>query len=189
MHLHEAGKVTNRKKGEFEGFSVTTFAAGTRALYDWLEGNDLVRFLPVDVVNAPQLIAKNHEIITVNGALAVDMFGQVAADTIGPRQYSGIGGHEDFIAAAGLELEDRSLICLPSTTEVGGTRLSRILPAFPAASIITTPRHQVDVIITEHGVAELQGKTVRERVELLAGLCHPDFRDGYREESERILAA
>jgi acyl-CoA hydrolase len=188
MHLHQAGKVTNRRKGEFEGYSVTTFAAGTRELYDWLDGGDDVRFLPVDVVNSPELIAKNHQIITINGAVAIDMFGQVAADTIGSRQYSGIGGHEDFIAAAGLELEDRSLICLPSTVEVGGIQLSRIEPAFPAASLITTPRHQVDVIITEHGVAELQGRTVRERVDLIAGLCHPDHRAAFVEESERILA-
>jgi acyl-CoA hydrolase len=188
MHLHQAGKVTNGRKGEFEGFSVTTFAAGTRELYDWLDGNDEVRFLPVDVVNAPELIAKNHEIITVNGAVAIDMFGQVAADTIGSRQYSGIGGHEDFIAAAGLELEDRSLICLPSTVTVGETTKSRVVPAFPAASIVTTPRHQVDVIITENGVAELQGRTVRERVELIAGLCHPDHREAFLEESARILA-
>lgn len=189
MHLHQAGKVTNRCKGVFEGHSITTFAAGTRELYDWLDGNEEVRFLPVDVVNNPQVIARNHQIITINGALAVDMFGQVAADAIGTRQYSGIGGHEDFIAAAGLELEDRSLICLPSTVEVDGVVSSRIVPSFPAASIITTPRHQVDVIITEHGAAELEGRTVRERVERLAAICHPDFRDEFVEEAQRLLGA
>ncbi len=189
MHLHQAGKVTNQRKGEFEGFSVTTFAAGSRALYDWLDGNDDVRFLPVEVVNDPALIARNHEIITVNGALAVDMFGQIAADTIGPRQYSGIGGHEDFIAAAGLELEDRSLICLPSTVGADDARTSRIVPMFPAGSVITTPRHQVDVVITEFGVAELQGTTVRQRVDLLAELCHPDFRDDFRAQAAAYLTA
>jgi acyl-CoA hydrolase len=188
MHLHEAGKVSNRRKGEFEGYSVTTFAAGSRELYDWLDDNDEVRFLPVDVVNAPDLIAKNHDIITVNGALAVDMSGQIMADTIGARQYSGIGGHEDFIAAAGLELEDRSLICLPSTAGVDDSRMSRIVPTFPAGSVITTPRHQVDVVITEFGVAELQGRTVRQRVDLLAELCHPDFRADFRAQADTYLA-
>jgi acyl-CoA hydrolase len=188
MHLHQAGKVSNRRKGEFEGYSVTTFAAGSRELYDWLDDNDEVRFLPVDVVNAPDLIAKNHEIITVNGALAVDMFGQIMADTIGARQYSGIGGHEDFIAAAGLELEDRSLICLPSTAGVDDSRKSRIVPTFPVGSVITTPRHQVDVVITEFGVAELQGRTVRQRVDLLAELCHPDFRADFRAQADTYLA-
>ncbi|MGZ8734966.1 MAG: acetyl-CoA hydrolase/transferase family protein, partial [Acidimicrobiia bacterium] len=97
MHLHRAGKVTNLRKGVFRGFSVTTFAAGTLDLYHWLDGNDEVRFLPVDVVNSPHTIASNHNVVTINGALAVDLWGQVTADTLHSRQFSGIGGHEDFV--------------------------------------------------------------------------------------------
>ena len=176
MRLCEAGKVTNDHKGEFDGFAVTTFAAGTAELYEWLDGNDTVRFLPVDIVNSPESISRNREMITINGAMSIDLAGQVIADTIGGAQFSGIGGHEDFIAGAGLELTDRSLICLPSTTTRDGVLVSRIAGMAAAGSIVTTPRHQVDVVITEFGVAELGGKTVRARAAALAAIAHPDFR-------------
>lgn len=183
MRLCKAGKVTNDHKGEFDGFAVTTFAAGTEELYEWLDGNDAVRFLPVDVVNSPENISRNREMITINGAMSIDLAGQVIADTIDGRQFSGIGGHEDFIAGAGLELSDRSLICLPSTTEVDGRTVSRIAGVAAAGSIVTTPRHQVDVVITEFGAAELAGQTVRERALALAGIAHPDFRDDLLEQA------
>jgi acyl-CoA hydrolase len=176
MHLHRAGKVTNRK-GIFDGFSVCTFAAGTLELYEWLHENAEVRFLPVEVVNSPDNIAANRKFVSINSALAVDLWGQVTADTRAGRQYSGIGGHEDFLAGAGLELEDRSLLCLPSTVTVDGELRSRIVPAFAAGTVITAPRHQLDVVVTEYGAAEVQGLTVRERAARLAEVAHPDFRD------------
>jgi acyl-CoA hydrolase len=180
MHLHRAGKVTNRKGGPWDGFSVTTFSAGTQELYDWLDGNDEVRFLPVELVNSPERIAHNRKMVTINGALCIDLHGQVVADTIGARQYSGIGGHEDFVSAPGLELEDRSLVCLPSTARTGETVVSRIVGSLPEGWIITTPRHQLDVVVTEYGAAELRGGTVRERALALAEIAHPDFRDDLR---------
>lgn len=164
MHLHTAGKVTNQK-GRFDGVSVTTFAAGTRELYDWLDGNTEVAFLPVSMVNSPEVIAHNPKMVSINGALAVDLAGQAVADTIGGVQFSGIGGHEDFVASSGFQLEDRSLICLRSTTTVDGQLTSRINGKFPAGTIITTPRHQLDVVVTEYGVAELRGRTTRQRAE------------------------
>lgn len=176
MRLFLADKVTNDHKGEFDGFAVTTFAAGTRELYDWLDGNDLVRFLPVDVVNSPETISRNRDMVTINGAMSLDLAGQVVADTRNGEQFSGIGGHEDFISGPGLELSDRSLVCLPSTAMVDGELVSRITAEAPAGSIVTTPRHQLDVVITEHGVAEVQGLTVRERALALAAIAHPDFR-------------
>lgn len=176
MHLHKAGKVTNRK-GIYDGFSVTTFAAGTPELYEWLDGNEDVRFLPVDLVNSPERIAANRKMVTINGALALDLSGQVVADTVSGRQFSGIGGHEDFVSGPGLEVEDRSLICLPSTATVDGVVVSRILGELPTGSIISTPRHQVDVVVTEFGAAELAGKTIRERAMALVAVAHPDFRD------------
>jgi acyl-CoA hydrolase len=185
MRLCQAGKVSNDHKGTFDGFAVTTFAAGSAELYEWLDNNDSVRFLPVDIVNSPERISRNREMITINGAMSVDLSGQVIADTIGGSQFSGIGGHEDFIAGAGLELSDRSLICLPSTATVDGNLVSRISPMSAAGSVITTPRHQVDVIITEYGVAELQGATVRERARALAAIAHPDFRDELNDTAER----
>ncbi|MFO7591841.1 MAG: acetyl-CoA hydrolase/transferase C-terminal domain-containing protein [Acidimicrobiia bacterium] len=188
MYLHEAGKVTNRKGTELDGFSVTTFAAGTRELYDWLDGNADVRFLPVDAVNTPNMIAANRDMVTINGALLVDLAGQVAADTIGPRQYSGIGGHEDFVAVSGFQLSDRALICLPSASEVDGVQLPRIVDRFPPGTSVTTPRHHVDVVVTEFGVAELAGRTVRERALALAGIAHPKFRDELTAAAHRDVS-
>ncbi|MFI5505839.1 acetyl-CoA hydrolase/transferase family protein [Mycobacterium sp. NPDC051804] len=177
MHLHQAGKISNARKGLYDGVSVTTFAFGSAELYNWLNDNSDVAFLPVEIVNSPEVISANNNMISVNGALAVDIQGQVVADTINGDQFSGIGGAEDFVAGAGLELSDRSLICLRSTYEKDGELQSRIVPWFGPGAVITTPRHQVDVIITEYGAAELEGKTVAERGEALAAIAHPQFRD------------
>ncbi|TDL06582.1 acetyl-CoA hydrolase/transferase family protein [Mycolicibacterium obuense] len=185
MRLHEAGKVTNARKGQYDGVSVTTFAFGSPDLYSWLDGNAEVAFLPVEVVNAPEVIAANADMISINGALAVDVHGQVVADTIGDEQFSGIGGAEDFVAGVGLELSDRSLICLPSTFERDGVPHSRIVAQFASGAIITTPRHQVDVIVTEYGAAELEGLTVRERGHALAAIAHPLFRDELIDAADR----
>jgi acyl-CoA hydrolase len=182
--LHEAGKVTNRK-GQFDGVSVATFAGGAEELYRWLDRNEGVAFLPVEVINSPDLIGGNRLMVTINAAIAVDIHGQVVADTIAGSQYSGIGGHEDFVSGPALALEDRSLLCLPSTVTIDDEVRSRIVPWFDAGAVITTPRHQVDVIVTEHGAAELQGLTVHQRGKELARIAHPDFRDELLEAAER----
>jgi acyl-CoA hydrolase len=188
MHLHRSGKVTNEKgSGEWDGVSITTFAAGTAELYEWLDGNEDVRFLPVDLVNSPELITRNRKMVTLNGALCVDLHGQVVADTIGDRQYSGIGGHEDFVSAGGFEIEDRSLVCLPSTAHRADAVVSRIVARLPEGWIVTTPRHQLDVVVTEFGSADLRGLTVGERASALAGIAHPDFRTELREHAARLV--
>jgi acyl-CoA hydrolase len=185
MRLHQAGKVTN-DKALYPGVSVTTFAAGSAELYEWLEGNEEVAFLPVEFVNTPELIAQNEHMVTINAAMAVDVHGQVIADTIAGTQFSGVGGHEDFVSGPGLSLTGRSLLCLPSTyTAKDGTVRSRIVPWFDEGAVITTPRHQVDVVVTEHGAAELMGKTIRQRGLELAAIAHPDFRDAMLEAAER----
>jgi len=176
MHLHQAGKVTNRK-GYMDGYSICTFAGGTRELYDWLDGNEEVRFLPVDQVNEPGLIARNRSLVSINGALAVGLGGEIAADTVGGRQFSGIGGHEDFVAGAAFSDHGRSLICLPATATVEERLVSRITAELPRGTHVTTPRHQADVVITEYGAAELAGKSVRERAEALIEIAHPKLRD------------
>jgi hypothetical protein len=186
MQLHRSGKITNARKGIFEGISVTTFAMGTPELYAWLDGEESVRFLPVEWINTPSIIARNRNMRSINGALMLDLAGQVVADTINGKQYSGIGGHEDFTSGASLESDDRALICLPSTAASDGRVLSRIVPGLPEGSIVTTPRHQLDIVVTEYGAAEVAGLTVRERARALAELAHPDFRDGLREAAERL---
>jgi len=176
MRLHQAGKVTNAHKGQFAGYSVTTFALGTAELYRWLDNNQAVAFLPVEVVNDPTVIGNNAGMVSINGALGLDLYGQVVADNIGARQISGVGGHEDFVAAADLRLDAHSLICLTSTVEVGGEVRSRIVPMLPAGAVVSTPRHHTNVVVTEHGSAELRGLTVAERAHALAELADPAFR-------------
>ena len=177
MALHEAGKVTNAHKGQFDGVSVTTFALGSAALYRWLDGNDDVAFGPVTVVNDPSVLRRNARLVAINGAIEVDLYGQVVADAVGGRQISGVGGHEDFVQAADLDVEDRSLICLRSTIELDGEPRSRIVARLAGGSVVSTPRHHVATVVTEHGTAELAGLTVRERARALAAIAHPDFRE------------
>ena len=186
MDLHRAGKVSNAHKGQFEGYSVTTFALGTRALYGWLDGNPDVAFLPVDVVNDPTVIGNNHQLLSINGALAIDLYGQVVADNIGGTQISGVGGHEDFVAAADLHLDAHSLICMTSTVTVAGEVRSRIVPVLPEGSVVSTPRHHTNVVVTEHGTAELLGLTVAERAHALAELADPSFRPALHETAASL---
>jgi acyl-CoA hydrolase len=176
MRLHQAGKVTNAAKGEFDGVSVTTFALGTPELYRWLDGNADVAFLPVDVVNDPTVIGRNHKMVSINGAICLDLYGQVVADSVDGKQISGVGGHEDFMAGADLHLDSHSLVCLSSTVTVGGEVRSRLLPVLPAGAVVSTPRHHTGVVVTEYGAAELTGLTVPERARALAAIAHPDFR-------------
>ena len=143
-----------------------------------------MRFLPVGIVNSAGHITANRDMVAINGAMAIDLSGQAMADSIEGRQFSGVGGHEDFVGAPGLSVDDRSLLCLPSTSTVDGKLVSRIVPSLSAQSIVSTPRHQVDVVITEFGVAELHGRTVRERAAALAEISHPDFRDELRERAK-----
>ena len=124
MLLHQAGKVTNAHKGVFDGVSVTTFALGSAGLYGWLDGNDQVAFLDVAVVNDPTTIGRNANLVSINGALSVDLYGQVVADSIGGRQISGVGGHEDFVAGAETHLDAHALLCLRSTALVGDQPVS-----------------------------------------------------------------
>lgn len=186
MALHRAGKVSNARKGQHDGVSIATFALGSRALYDWLdaEGREQVRFLPVDEVNPPWIIARNRALVSMNGALSVDLSGQVVADQIDGRHYSGIGGHEDFVTGASFSPGGHSLVCLPSTASVRGEIRSRIVAAFPPGTCITTPRHEVDVVVTEYGAAELAGLTTSERRDVLTEIAHPDFRDTLRAASQ-----
>jgi acyl-CoA hydrolase len=181
MKLHQAGKVTNANKGIFEGVSVTTFALGSAELYQWLGDNAEVAFIDVEAVNDPTIISRNANLISINGALSVDLYGQVVADNVGGRQISGVGGHEDFVAGAELHLDAHSLICLRSTAQVAGRSVSRIAGLLPEGSVVSTPRHHTSVVVTEFGAAELMGLTVRERAQALAEIAHPDFREDLRK--------
>ncbi|MGH7338917.1 MAG: acetyl-CoA hydrolase/transferase family protein, partial [Candidatus Rokuibacteriota bacterium] len=179
MRLHEAGKVTNRKP-LYDGFSVATFALGTSRLYGWLDGNPAVRMLPVTEVNGASVLSRLPQLTSINGALSIDLAGQVAADCVGGRQYSGAGGHESFVSGAGTAPGGRSFLCLKSTANVGGSRISTIVPAFSEGTRVTTPRHHVQYVVTEHGAADLSLLSDSERPGALVELAHPDFRDSLR---------
>ncbi len=186
MLLHQAGKITNDAKHLFNGVSITTFALGSSELYAWLDGNEDVAFVPVQVVNDPTVISRNHAFVSINGAISVDLYGQVVADSVGGRQISGVGGHEDFVAGAEMGLDDHSLICLHSTAVFEGEVRSRIVAVLPEGSIVSTPRHHTGVIITEYGSADLSGCTVRERANALAEIAHPDFRAELRTRAASL---
>ncbi len=177
MRLHQAGKVSNHK-GIFDGFSISTFAAGSAELYRWMHRNPEVRMLPVMQVNDPAVIRQNRRMVSINGAIAVDLTGQVMADTIGPRQYSGVGGHELFVIGAHDSQDGHSIICLHSTASVDGQQVSSIVDALPAGTPTSTPRHHVQYVVTEHGIANLGMLTARERRQALIAIAHPDFRAG-----------
>jgi acyl-CoA hydrolase len=185
MRLHEAGKISN-KKGIFDGVSVATFAMGSRELYDWLDDSEIVRFLPVAIVNDPAVIAANRDMVAINSALSIDLFGQIVADSISGTQYSGIGGHEDFLAGTGRIAGGRSVLCLPSTVNLDGHQQSRIVAELPRGSLITSPRHQIDVVVSEFGTAELAGRTVEERALALVEIAHPSARDELRIAAREI---
>jgi acyl-CoA hydrolase len=177
MALQRSGKVTNGRKGLHDGYSVATFALGGAELYGWLDGNPDVRMLPVSAVNDPALLRRLRRFVSINGALAIDLLGQVAADYIGGRQYSGVGGAESFVMGASEAPGGKSLLCFKSTTMVRGKRISTIVPRLGADACVTTPRHHVQWVVTEHGAADLSILGDLERARALIGLAHPDFRD------------
>jgi len=172
--LIEAGSLNCRRKTLYPGKAVTTFCMGSRRLYDVVDDNPFFLFLPTEVVNDPAVIAQNERLISINSALQVDLTGQVCADSIGTRFYSGIGGQVDFIRGAARSRGGRSIIALPST--VKGGAVSRIVPTLTEGAGVVTTRADVDTVITEYGIAELKGRTVRERALALISVAHPDFR-------------
>ena len=167
MSLVEAGVITCEKKTFRPRKAVITFAMGPRQFYQWLDDNALMEAYPVDFTNDPFVIAQNDNMVSINSAISVDLQGQVAADTLGPRQFSGVGGQVDFVRGANRSKGGRSIIAMPSTAAKG--KASRIVAALDRGQAITTPRNDVAFIVTEHGIADLKGKTVRQRAEALHG--------------------
>ena len=180
IDLVEAGVVTNRKKKVHPGRVVTSFAMGTERLYRFVDDNPLVEFHPCDRTNDTSLIRKNDKVVAVNSAIEVDLSGQVVADSIGHRIYSGIGGQMDFIHGAALSAGGKPIIALPSTA--AGGRTSRIVSQLkPGAGVVTTRGH-VHWVVTEYGAVNLFGLTLRQRAEALVRIAHPDVRGDLRRE-------
>jgi acyl-CoA hydrolase len=172
--LMEGGVITNRYKHVYPGRTVTSFIAGTQRVFDFVDDNPLVEFLPADRTNDTAAIRRNERVVAINSAIEVDLTGQVCADSIGHRIYSGIGGQMDFIRGAALSRGGKPVIALPSTA-AGGSK-SRIVPVLkPGAGVVTTRGH-VEWVITEYGAVNLHGLALRERAEALISIAHPDFR-------------
>lgn len=174
VDLIEAGVITGRYKSVQPGRVTSSFTLGTRRLYDFVDNNPLFSFHPSDFVNDPVRIAQQHKMVAINSALEVDLTGQVCADSIGTRFYSGIGGQVDFIRGASMCPDGKPVIALRSTAK-GGT-VSRIVASLAEGAGVVTSRGDVRYVVTEHGIADLLGKSVRERAVALVSIAHPDFR-------------
>lgn len=177
MELYEAGVITNRRKAYHKDKFVTTFAMGSRKLYDWLDDNTAVEFQRGRWVNDPAVVARNSRMVSVNTCLSVDFTGQVASESIGSQQYSGTGGQSDTAqgAVAGFDGLGKSIIACYATAKDG--TLSTIVPTLAPGSAVTLHRSFVDHVVTEYGVARLRGRTVKERTRALIAIAAPQFRE------------
>jgi acyl-CoA hydrolase len=174
IDLVERGVVTNERKRVHPGKIVATFVIGSRRLYDFLDDNPLVAMLDVAYVNDTAVIRRNDKVVAINSAIEVDVTGQVSADSIGDRMYSGVGGQMDFVRGAGLSRGGKPVIALPSTTRRGE---SRIVPVLKEGAGVVTTRAHVQYVVTEYGVANLFGKNLRQRARALVEIAHPDHRE------------
>src|SRR3954451_1938787 len=184
VDLVEAGVINGSAKERNRGKIVTAFLMGTQRLYVFVHDNPMVEMRPVDFTNDTHVIRSFSRMTAINSAIEIDLTGQVVADSIGSRLYSGGGGQMDFIRGAALATEGRAIIALPSTAAAGS--VSRITPTIKEGSGVVTTRAHVRTVVTEWGVAELFGRTVRERADALINVAHPDHRDRLRFEARRI---
>lgn len=178
VDLVERGVVTGREKTRWQNRVVTSFVMGTRRVTDFVDTNPFVEFHPSDLVNDAEEIAKQHRMVAINSAIEIDLTGQVCADSIGDRIYSGIGGQMDFMRGAVRSVGGKAFIALPSTAAKG--TVSRIVPRLaPGAGVVTTRGH-VQYVVTEHGVVNLRGRSLRQRAEMLISIAHPEHRRALR---------
>lgn len=175
VDLLECGAVNNSRKPIHTGRTVATFALGSRRMYDYIDDNPAVQMLPVDYVNDPAVIAMHPNFISINAALEVDFYGQVAAESLGTRHISGTGGQVDYVRGAIQSKGGKSFIAFPSTA-MGGT-VSKISHTLTPGAIVTTGKNDVDHIVTEYGIAKLRGRTLSQRAKALIAVAHPKFRD------------
>ena len=182
IDLVEAGVLTNARKTLHPGKIVAGFVIGTRRLYQWVDDNPLIELHPTEYINDPFVIAQNERQVAINSAIEVDLTGQVCADSIGPKLYSGIGGQLDFIYGASRSRDGVPIIALPSTAK----QFSRIVPMLKQGAGVVTGRNHVHYIVTEYGVADLYGKTIRQRAQALINIAHPQFREELTRQAKEL---
>ncbi|MFB0935530.1 MAG: acetyl-CoA hydrolase/transferase C-terminal domain-containing protein [Propionivibrio sp.] len=184
MSLVEAGVVTNRRKNHHPAKMLATFALGSRKLYRFMHHNPALEMHPVDFTNDPALAGLNDNLIAINATLQVDLIGQCGSESLGSTPYSGTGGQADFVRAANRSKGGKSIIVLPSTAK--GNTISRIVPTLAPGTHVTTGKNDVNYVVSEYGVAQLRGKSAKQRAEALIGITHPDFRGELREAARKM---
>ena len=192
VDLIECGAVDNSQKGFMNGFSVCSFPMGSQRLYDFVHNNPSVLFKSSTFSNDPYTIARNNKFVSVNASLEIDLTGQCASETVGNLQWSGTGGQSETVQGAQMSPGGKSIIAMHSTysaTDADGKEVlhSKIVPFLARGAAVTTSRNDTDYVVTEYGIAWLRGLNIRERVEALVKIAHPDFRDWLREEAERNM--
>ena len=184
LTLVESGAVTNRRKTLMPGKMVATFALGSRRLYDFMHHNPMLEMHPSNFTNDPYIAGQNDKLVSINASLQVDLLGQCGSESIGHLPYSGTGGQVDFVRAANRSRGGKSFIVLPSTAKDG--TVSRIVPTLSPGTHATTSKNDVNYVVTEWGVAQLRGKSAKQRARELIAIAHPDFRPWLREEADRM---
>lgn len=187
MELMKMGVLNNKKKNFMPGKTVACFSMGSKALYEYIDHNPNVYFMPFPKVNKPEIIAQNDNMISINTAMCIDLFGQVCADNIAGRQHSATGGQVDFVRGAQMSKGGKSFIALTSTMDhKKNGRQSRIVSQFPMGTAVTTLRSDVQYVVTEYGCVNLKPLTMRERVKAMISLSHPDYRPELIEDAKRM---
>jgi 4-hydroxybutyrate CoA-transferase len=186
IELVEAGVITGAKKTVNPRKIVVGFLMGTKRLYDFVDDNPMIQMMTIDYVNSPLVIASHRQMVSINSCLQVDFCGQVNAESIGALQYSGIGGQVDFIRGASLSEGGKAILAMPSTA--GNGRFSRIVATLDPGATVTTSRTDAHYIVTEYGVVNLRGKSLRQRAKELIGIAHPDFREGLERQFHERFA-
>jgi acyl-CoA hydrolase len=184
LTLVESGAVTNRKKTLLPGKMVATFALGSRKLYQFMHHNPMLEMHPSNFTNDPYIAGQNDKLVSINASLQVDLLGQCGSESIAHLPYSGTGGQVDFVRAANRSRGGKSFIVLPSTAKDG--TVSRIVPTLTAGTHATTSKNDVNYVVTEYGVAQLRGKSAKQRAQELIAIAHPDFRGWLREEANKM---
>ncbi|MFA6411072.1 MAG: acetyl-CoA hydrolase/transferase C-terminal domain-containing protein [Syntrophales bacterium] len=184
IDLIEMGVITGKKKTIHKERIIGTFAGGSHKLYKYLNRNPIFESYPVSYTNDPTIIAKNHKMVAINATAEVDLGGQCASESVGTRMLSGTGGQMDYCRGAYKSEGGKSFLCLHSTAKKGA--ISKIVPTLTPGAVVTTPRTEVQYIVTEYGVAMLKGKTLKERANELIAIAHPEFRNELRNEAKRL---
>lgn len=182
IDLVEAGVITNAKKTIHPGKIIAGFILGTKRLYEWVHNNPLIEFLRTEYVNDPFIVSQNHRMVAINSAIEIDLTGQICADSIGTKLYSGVGGQLDFVYGASRSKGGVPIIALPSTAK----DFSRIVPTLKTGAGVITTRNHVHYVVTEFGVANLYGKTIRERAQALINVAHPDFKEELTKQARKL---